>query len=350
MSKEPIPAHWMNAGAAEVVAELKSMGEPSYRARQLFEAYRKNPLSNTPAISTWPERLQNQYFDRHHWQWYSDATEFVDPDETMKWVYTLLDGQRIQSVMIPDKDRRTLCISSQVGCAMACSFCSTGDMGFGRNLGAGEIVGQWLDVNWRLERAGHGGLTQVVFMGMGEPLHNESNVRTAIDWMTSSDQGLGISPTRITVSTVGQVAPLERLIAETQVNLAVSLHAARPDVRQQIVPAEKGVPAQQLIELMRTYRDQLRRRKLTLEVVLIPGVNMTSQDARELAETAALVSARVNLIPFNPYPGSRYDRPGHKAVLSFQKRLQDKGIPTFIRRTRGERIQAACGTLNTAES
>lgn len=339
-------SHWLDLGPSGLRETMKSLGHPTYRAQQLLEAFCKQALAPDPQLSAWPAALKRDFFERFRWQWFRAVQGYIDPDDaTRKWVVDLADGKQIQMVMIPDQDRRTLCISSQVGCAMACSFCSTGDMGFTRNLTAGEIVGQWLLVDAILRQGDGRGLSQTVFMGMGEPLHNEKNLRLAIDWMTQPD-ALGMSPTRLTVSTVGIQEPLSRLIEQTNVNIAVSLHAAEAEVRKKIVPAERGFTAEQFRRMLLQYKTLFRQRKLTFEVVVLPEVNAGDRAAKALVGFARGLPARVNLIPFNPYPGSRYKCPERGLLLSMQRILKDAGIPCFIRRTRGQNILASCGTLN----
>lgn len=338
--------HWLDLGPSGLNHVVQHLQQPVYRARQLFEAYCKHPLAAQPQALAWPAAFKHDFFERYRWQWFNKAQGLIDPvDATRKWLVELADGKQIQMVMIPDQHRRTLCISSQVGCAMACSFCSTGDMGFIRNLTAGEIVGQWLLVDAILKQDENRGLSQTVFMGMGEPLHNEKNLRLALDWLTLPD-ALGVSPTRVTVSTVGIEQPLARLIEQTNVNIAVSLHAAETEVRKQIVPAERGFTAQEVRHMLLQYKKLFRQRKLTFEVVVLPNVNASDRAAKALVEFARGLPARVNLIPFNPYPGSRYQRPEHELLLAMQKIIKAAGIACFIRRTRGQNILASCGTLN----
>lgn len=339
----------MDSGIDHVRATLADAGQPSYRFTQLLQAYRQNFATDLPRIPAWPKALTESYFAERAWRPYRNVTALIDPeDATRKWIIELNDQNRIQAVMIPDEDRRTLCLSSQVGCALACSFCSTGDMGFVRQLGAGEIVGQWLLVDRALRADGDRGLSHIVFMGMGEPLANEVAVHRALAWFTSNSDGLGLSPQRITVSTVvPRLDALERLITQTRVNVAISLHAADAEVRGRIVPAQRAVAAAAIAELLRKHRAAFRHRKLTLELVMIPGVNDRLADAKALIGWLRGLNARVNLIPFNPYPGSRFQKPDPERVLAFQDRLKRAGFATFVRRTRGERILAACGTLNT---
>lgn len=346
MSERLLP-HWLDGGRAAVDEALARLGAPAWRGRQLWEAWRRHSAAPEPMLSTWPAALRASFFAEFRWAWLRDARMLVDPvDATRKWVIDLCDGARIQVVMIPDEDRRTLCVSSQVGCAMGCSFCSTGDMGYTRNLGAGEIVGQFLLVDDALRAEGDRGLTNVVFMGMGEPLHNERGLYASLAWLTDPD-ALGLSPSRITVSTVGLPGKIERLIVETRVNLAVSLHAADPAVRGEVVPAEKGMPAQEILALLRRHRAAFQSRKLTMEYVVLNGVNDDPAQARLLARQLRGLPVRVNLIPFNPYPGGRFERPEPRRVSALQEILRQAGVPVFVRRTRGENILAACGTLNT---
>jgi 23S rRNA (adenine2503-C2)-methyltransferase len=341
-----LPPHFLDGGPERLRDRIVGLDQKAYRARQLWEAFRRNPDAPGPVVRTWPSSLTDRFFGDVRWCWHRSVVRFADPDGTRKWEIELCDGLRIHCVMIPDADRRTLCISSQVGCAMACAFCSTGDMGYRRNLGAGEIVSQWLYVDAALCRETGRGLTQMVFMGMGEPLHNLDEVLSAIAWFTD-ERGCALSPSRITVSTVGVRHALERLIVESRVHVAISLHAADPAVRRAIVPAERGYPAEEIADLLRRHRNRFRQRKLTAEVVLIPGVNDRESDARALVRWAHGLPLRVNLIPFNPYPGSRFTRPSAAAVTAYQNRLRAAGISTFVRKTRGESIAAACGTLNT---
>lgn len=346
MSERLLP-HWLDGGIDAVPAALARHGAPAWRARQLWEAWQRHADSPEPRVQTWPTALREAFFGEFRWAWMSRAQMLVDQeDATRKWVIDLVDGAKIQTVMIPDDDRRTLCVSSQVGCAMACAFCSTGDMGFTRNLGAGEIVGQYLLVDSALRAEGDRGLSNIVFMGMGEPLHNERNLYVALEWLTDP-RGLGLSPSRITVSTVGIPGKLERLIETTKVNLAVSLHAADPAVRGEVVPAEKGLPATELLALLKRHRSAFSSRKLTMEYVVLPEINDDLPQARLLARLLRGLPARVNLIPFNPYPGGRFAKPDPVRVAAFQETLRAAGVPAFVRRTRGENILAACGTLNT---
>jgi len=351
MTTEARKPHWLDSSETAIRQQLRAWGQPAYRLSQLRTAFRQNPGLSPDAwtVSTWPKHLRTEAAHVWRWHWAGVDDVLVDAeDATRKWVFRLADGCRIESVMIPDGRRRTLCLSSQAGCAMGCSFCATGDQGLTRNLTVGEIVGQWLYVDACLRREGEPGLSNGVFMGMGEPLHNFGNLRRALAWLTDPE-GAGVSPSRLTVSTVGLREPLQALILETNVHVAVSLHAAHADVRETIVPAERGQRAQDLQHLLRTYADCFRnRRKLTIEVTLLAGVNDTVADARALADWLDGIPAHVNLIPFNPHPGARHARPQQQRIEAFQNTLTAQGTTAWIRRTRGQKIAAACGTLNTA--
>jgi 23S rRNA (adenine2503-C2)-methyltransferase len=267
-------------------------------------------------------------------------------DGTRKLLFTLAGGGAIEAVLIPmraaDGARRyTVCVSSQIGCAMGCSFCATATLGLRRNLTAAEIAGQVQAARRLLTGAGRVG--NVVFMGMGEPLHNYDAVVEAIEILRAA-WGFGLSSRRITVSTVGLLPQLERLVAETDVAVAVSLTATENALRDRLMPINRRFP---LAAIARTCRQLpiAQRRRVTFEYVLLAGVNDAGDDARRLIELLRGVRAKVNLIPFNPYPGSIYRRPTPLAVRSFQERLLAGNLSATVRKTRGDRVNAACGQL-----
>jgi len=266
-------------------------------------------------------------------------------DGTAKLLVRLSDGRVVESVLIPREERLTLCISSQVGCALACAFCATATLGLLRNLEPAEIVAQVLHA--RVHTGGHP-ITNYVFMGMGEPLANYDRLLRAIDIMTAR-WGLGISPRRITVSTVGLVPQLERLVTDTSVNVAVSLTAARDELRDRLMPINTRYPLSELIGACRRL-NLPRRKRVTFEYVMLDAVNDTDRDADDLARLFGRLAVKVNLIPFNPFPGSAF-RPSTPArVEAFQARLLDRGIHTTVRISRGRDIQAACGQLAAANA
>jgi 23S rRNA (adenine2503-C2)-methyltransferase len=264
-------------------------------------------------------------------------------DGSRKWLFELADGNRIETVYIPEPDRATLCISSQVGCALNCSFCSTAQQGFNRNLTSAEIVGQLWAANRLLAADGERTVSNIVFMGMGEPLLNLDQVLPAASLM-QDDFAYALSKRRVTLSTAGVVPGLRRLAAETDISLALSLHAPDDALRDELVPLNKRYPIAEVLEACRDYVGEGRRR-VTVEYVMLAGVNDSDQQARALARLLKRVPAKVNLIPFNPFPASRYRRSSGQRIDGFRDILHRSGIVTITRRTRGDDIDAACGQL-----
>lgn len=266
-------------------------------------------------------------------------------DGTIKWLVKLKCGNHIEAVFIPEKNRGTLCVSSQIGCALTCSFCSTAKQGFNRNLETFEIIGQLYIAMRALEKEGKGRrVTNVVMMGMGEPLLNYSNVVAAMDLMLD-DNAYGLSKRRVTLSTSGLVPQMSKLKVDSPVALAVSLHAPNDELRNELVPINKKYPLAQLIPLCESYFENESRRRVTFEYVMLAGINDSLEQAEELAELIKNVPCKVNLIPFNPFVGSGYKRSSNSAINRFRDYLIEKGINTITRKTRGEDIDAACGQL-----
>ncbi len=268
-------------------------------------------------------------------------------DGTHKWLLKLSCGNCIETVFIPEKTRGTLCISSQVGCALNCSFCSTGKQGFNRNLTTAEIIGQlWFAVRTLSEKEGlhDRKITNVVMMGMGEPLLNFDNVVAALDIMMH-DFGYGLSKRRVTLSTSGIVPEMERLRMVSPVSLAVSLHAPNDELRDILVPINKKYPLKMLMDLCRRYFKDDPRRYITFEYVMLKGVNDSLKHADELVRCLRGIPSKVNLIPFNPFPMTQYERSSQEAIDAFRNRLISKGLNTITRKTRGDDIDAACGQL-----
>lgn len=268
----------------------------------------------------------------------------VSGDGTRKFLFELEDKHTIESVLIPDEDRQTLCISSQVGCQQACRFCLTGSGGFERNLKSYEISDQVAAVQRILKEEGTRGVTNIVLMGMGEPLANFDEVVKALTLITS-ENGLGFSPRRVTVSTDGLVPEIEKLgKSGVKVNLAVSLNATTDDVRDRIMPVNRRYPIKVLLAACKRFPLEPRRR-ITFEYVMLKGVNDSVEDAERLAKLLRGVKCKVNLIPFNPFPGSEFKRPDDSAVRRFQKVLLDHHYTAPVRESRGRDISAACGQL-----
>jgi len=317
-------------------------GEPPYRARQLWRALHQGraPADMTELPSALRRRLTAALPPP-----LSPARESVsDGGETVKWLWALDDGAAVETVLMRYPQRATVCVSSQAGCAMACSFCATGQAGFTRNLTAGEIVEQVVHArgHGRSVPAPAGGAWNVVFMGMGEPLANYGPVWSAVERLHAD---LGFSARHITVSTVGVVPGVRRLATEAlPVNLAVSLHAANDDLRNQLVPLNRRYPLGQLMDACRVYL-AAKHRRLSFEWALIDGVNDRPADARELAGLAQPLRAHVNLIPLNPTPGYAARGTPAAGIRAFRDRLRTLGVNATVRRNRGTDIAAACGQL-----
>ena len=274
------------------------------------------------------------------------VSEQCSVDGTRKWAIRVANGNCVETVLIPGSGRNTLCVSSQVGCALDCRFCATGKQGFNGNLTAAEIIAQvWL-VQQRLQELGEAqGVTNVVLMGMGEPLLNFDAVLTATDLMMD-DWAFGLSKRRVTISTAGVVPAIYELGKNTDVSLAVSLHAPDNALRDELVPINRKYPIEELLEACRHYLEGLgERRSVTIEYTLMKGVNDSLEQADALAALLRGLRCKVNLIPFNPFPASGFERPATATVKAFQRRLMHHGYATMLRTTRGEDIDAACGQL-----
>jgi 23S rRNA (adenine2503-C2)-methyltransferase len=275
-------------------------------------------------------------------------------DETRKWLFRFRDGQEAETVYIPDRteDRGAVCISSQVGCTLSCRFCHTGTQKLVRNLGAPEIVGQfmgardaygeWPSPQGETPRR----LSTIVLMGMGEPLYNYENVAKAMR-IVMDGEGIGLSRRRITLSTSGVVPMMDRCGAELGVNLAVSLHAVTDELRDEIVPLNRKYPIEELIAACRRYPGASNARRITFEYVMLKGVNDSEAEARELVRLIAGIPAKVNLIPFNPWPGSAYEASSGNQLARFARVVSEAGFSSPIRTPRGQDILAACGQLKT---
>jgi 23S rRNA (adenine2503-C2)-methyltransferase len=264
-------------------------------------------------------------------------------DGSRKYLFRLEDGKHVESVLIPEKEHYTLCISSQVGCAQGCRFCLTAKGGFVRNLSKGEIVAQVRDIANHLDDAKR--LTNIVLMGMGEPLANYRNVIEAVKTLTDSDTGLGFSSRKITISTAGLVPRLADLGRESTVNLAISLNATDNETRSMLMPINRKYPIETLLDACAEY-PLLPRRRITFEYVLIKGVNDSRQDAERLAGLLRPVRAKINLIPFNAYEGCGFERPQEASIQTFRNILVQKNYTVIIRHSKGQDISAACGQLS----
>ena len=318
------------------------LGAKPFRARQLMKWIYRRGLADFSAMSDLAQDFRAQLAEVAEISVPQIVTEQKSTDGTRKWMLRMDQVQGIETVYIPEPDRGTLCISSQVGCAMDCSFCATAQQGFNRNLSVAEIVGQvWLA---HRELGPDTRITNIVFMGMGEPLANYRNVVPAIR-IFLDDLGYDLSRRRVTLSTSGLVPQIYKLAQECNVALAVSLHAPNDELRNQLVPINRIHPIAELLEACWHYLDEQNGRSITFEYVMLDGINDKPEHARQLARLMRGRAAKLNLIPFNPFPGSDYRRSSSAAILAFRDILNDQGVIATTRRTRGDDIDAACGQL-----
>ena len=338
----------------ELAAELAGIGEKPFRAKQLWHWIYHQGATAFSKMSSIARPLQERLAERFVVGRPSVATEQTSEDDTRKWLFRFRDGQEAETVYIPDRreDRGAVCISSQVGCTLSCRFCHTGTQRLVRNLGVAEIVGQFMAARdaygeWPSPRGDVPRLlSTIVLMGMGEPLYNYENVARAMQ-IVMDGEGIGLSRRRITLSTSGVVPMMDRCGAELGVNLAVSLHAVRDDLRDEIVPLNRKYPIAELIAACRRYPGASNARRITFEYIMLRGVNDSEAEARELVRLIAGIPAKVNLIPFNPWLGSDYRPSGRDALERFAAIVQDAGFAAPIRMPRGQDILAACGQLRT---
>ena len=327
-------------------AFVVAMGEKPFRARQLFKWIYRRAAGDFDAMTDLGKDFRKRLVEIADIRVPDVITAQVSADGTRKWLLRLESGQAIEMVFIPEPGRGTLCISSQVGCAMDCTFCSTAQQGFNRNLDTAEIVGQvWL-ANRELGYSPDGDrvISNVVFMGMGEPLMNYRNVVPAAEVMMD-DLGLDLSRRRVTVSTSGLVPQMLRIADETNVALAVSLHAPNDELRSQLVPINRIHPIADLLAACWHYVEKQNARNVTFEYVMLDGVNDRPEHARQLAVLLKGHPAKVNLIPFNTFPGTQYRCSSDAVIERFRDLLLKGGVIATIRRTRGDDIDAACGQL-----
>jgi 23S rRNA (adenine2503-C2)-methyltransferase len=333
----------------------ETLGEKRFRAHQVMKWIYHQHVTDFGQMTDVGKALRAKL--EAHAEVRPPAVQLDKPstDGTHKWLLGMDSGNAIETVFIPDKGRGTLCVSSQVGCGLNCQFCSTATQGFNRNLSTAEIIGQVWVASKHLGNKTHlhRKLTNVVMMGMGEPLLNFDNVVRAMSLMRD-DLGFGLANKRVTLSTAGLVPMIDKLGEASDVSLAVSLHAPNDELRTQLVPLNKKYPIGELMDACVRYLQRRRKgESITFEYTLMKGVNDTPEIARQLARLMKQFSnqlqysdaAKVNLIPFNPFPGTRFERSGETEIRAFQKILLDAGVLTMVRRTRGDDIDAACGQL-----
>ena len=335
------PANLLGLDRKAMMAFCAGHGEKPFRASQLLQWIHQRGASEFGQMTNLSKTLRGQLEARCEIRPPNIVHEQISGDGTCKWVLQTDARNRVETVFIPEAGRGTLCVSSQVGCALACTFCSTARQGFNRNLSTAEIIGQL----WVARRElGADAVTNVVLMGMGEPLLNFNNVVAAIDLMLD-DHAYGLSKRRVTLSTSGIVPALDRLAEVSEVSLAVSLHAPTDELRNELVPINRKYPIRELLAACKRYVGRDARRKVTIEYVMLDGVNDTPTHARQLVRVLAQVPSKVNLIPFNPFPDSAYRCSSREAIERFSAILQAGGLITTTRKTRGDDIDAACGQL-----
>jgi len=357
VAKEVAPINLMGLDTAGLAKLLADWGDKPFRAKQLMRWVHQRGVSDFSTMTDLAIPFRQRLTDQCCVSGMPVLARHVSKDHTRKWLFDVGTGNAIETVFIPEDDRGTLCISSQAGCTVDCPFCSTGRQGFSRNLTAAEIIGQlW----WaRHELSEPGAVTRlldtsdsvtdriisnVVFMGMGEPLLNYEAVLVSLRLMLE-DNAYGLSRRRVTVSTSGVVPMMDRLASDCPVALAVSLHAPNDALRDRLVPLNKKYPLAELMDACNRYLVHAPRDFITFEYVMLDGVNDAQDQARELVDIARQVPCKINLIPFNPFPESGLKRSGANRVRAFSQHLQDAGIVTTVRKTRGDDIDAACGQL-----
>jgi 23S rRNA (adenine2503-C2)-methyltransferase len=346
-----VAANLLDFDLEGLAAFCEGLGEKRFRATQLFRWIHQKGARDFAQMSDLARSLRDKLAEHATITPLTVVSEHASADGTVKWLFDVGAGNAIETVFIPEQDRGTLCVSSQAGCAVGCRFCSTGHQGFSRNLTTGEIVAQLWHAEHALRArldldAGERAIDNVVMMGMGEPLQNLGALVPALRVMLD-DHGYGLSRRRVTVSTSGVVPMIDRLREACPVALAVSLHAPDDTLRDELVPLNRKYPIDELLAACRRYLDAAPRDFITFEYCMLDGVNDAPSQAQALVRLMrqASVPCKFNLIPFNPFPASGLVRSPRERVIAFAQVLQDAGIVTTIRRTRGDDIDAACGQL-----
>ena len=331
-----------NLSQEKLVSFVESMGQPTFRGRQILAWIYKPGITDFSEMTDLAKEFRALLPDHAFISRFENPLTQVSADGTVKFGFTLHDSRMIESVLIPEEDRNTICVSSHVGCAMGCTFCLTGTMGFIRNLTTAEIVNQVCAVRDYMLANNTGQLTNIVFMGMGEPLANLENLIDSISLLTEQ-RGLDFSNRRITVSTCGLVPQMIKLGENTDVNLAISLHAPDDATRSKIMPVNDRYPIAELLEGCRRFPHK-KRQRIMFEYTMLEGINDSDAQARQLVRLLRDIPCKLNLLSMNE-TGGAYSSPKRDRVLAFQKILRDNGLTAFIRRSRGSDISAACGQL-----
>ncbi|MCI5210525.1 MAG: 23S rRNA (adenine(2503)-C(2))-methyltransferase RlmN [Candidatus Electrothrix sp. ATG2] len=331
----------------ELVEYVESLGQPGFRGRQILAWIYKPGINDFEEMTDLAKNFRTVLVKHARMSSFVDPITEISQDGTVKFAFRLDDGLLIESVLIPEEDRNTLCVSSQAGCAMGCRFCVTGSMGFQRNLSRAEIVNQVCAVrDWLLEHKGHcptQQLTNIVFMGMGEPLANMDNLLGSLSLLTEQ-RGLDFASRRITVSTCGLVPQMLELGKQSNVNLAVSLHAADNATRSRLMPVNYRWPIEELLTACRNYPGK-KRQRIMFEYTLFAGINDSDEDAHRLASILKMIPCKINLLSVNKGGDMKFISPSNERILQFQQILRQENYTVFIRQSRGADISAACGQL-----
>lgn len=348
MTESTKKVNLLGLSPTKMEAFFEEIGEKKFRATQVLKWIHQLGASDFEEMTNISKALRQKLAEVAEIREPEVLMEKTSKDGTRKWVIRTEGGSSVEAVLIPDGERKTLCVSSQVGCSLDCSFCSTGKQGFNSNLTAAEIIGQlriairsYGDYNTTSQRV----VSNVVMMGMGEPLMNFENVVDAMTLMME-DNAYCLSKRRVTLSTAGVVPAIDKLKDVTDVSLAVSLHAPNDDLRDILVPINRRYPIKELVAACNRYLENLNdKRVITVEYTLINGVNDKPEHAKQLLKVLRKMPSKLNLIPFNPFPNSGYERPSEERILAFKEVIVHGGIVTTVRRTRGDEIDAACGQL-----
>ncbi len=338
-----------NSSLAELKSFFIGLDEKAFRADQLWNWLYVKGINKLSELNNISKKIINKIDDKYYLPQFKVSKSLLSKDGTRKWLFELEDGKAIETVYIPDKNRGTICVSSQVGCSLSCSFCYTGTMKFLRNLSTSEILGQIIYVknilkDWN-NKSDKKKITNIVFMGMGEPLLNYDNVIKSINVLID-EKGLAFSRRKVTLSTSGIVPKIIDFKEDSDVNLAVSFHAAFNEVRNILVPINKKWPIGDLLEALKEYSKKRKHKRITFEYIMLDGINDSIKDAKELVKLIKPFKAKINLIPFNPWPGSNYKSSSSDQIKVFKKFILEEGkLVATVRLPRGDDVYAACGQL-----
>ncbi len=340
-----------NSSFAELKSFFIELDEKAFRAEQLWNWLYVKGIDELSGLNNISKNVINKINEQYYLSQLKVSNSLLSKDGTRKWLFELEDGNEIETVYIPDKNRGTICVSSQVGCPLSCSFCHTGTMKFSRNLSTSEILGQVIYVknflkDWN-NKSDKKKITNIVFMGMGEPLLNYDNVIKSINVLTDQ-KGLAFSKRKVTLSTSGVVSKILDFKEDSDVNLAVSFHAAFDEIRDILVPINKKWPIESLLKALKEYSKKRKHKRITFEYVMLEGINDSIKDAKELVKLIKPFKAKINLIPFNPWPGSNYKASSPDQIKVFKKFILEEGkLVATVRLPRGDDVLAACGQLKS---